>query len=203
MFISLEGSEGAGKSTLIDSLKKFFKKNKIEFLFTREPGATKEGQILREILLDKSIEIDPYTETFLLVADRLLHTNKIVIPALAKDINVLSDRYIDSTYAYQGAGKGISQEYLDQIIEPLNLPMPELTIYLDLPVEEGLKRAKYRDELDRFEEEDIKFFERIRSFYLEQAKKNPNRFLIVDSRKDKEEVFEISKNLILNKLNEK
>ena len=203
MFISLEGSEGAGKSTLIDSLKKFFKKNKIEFLFTREPGATKEGQILREILLDKSIEIDPYTETFLLVADRLLHTNKIVIPALAKDINVLSDRYIDSTYAYQGAGRGISQEYLDQIIEPLNLPMPELTIYLDLPVEEGLKRAKYRDELDRFEEEDIKFFERIRSFYLEQAKKNPNRFLIVDSRKDKEEVFEISKNLILNKLNEK
>jgi len=203
MFISLEGSEGAGKSTLIDSLKKFFKKNKIEFLFTREPGATKEGQILREILLDKSIEIDPYTETFLLVADRLLHTNKIVIPALAKDINVLSDRYIDSTYAYQGAGRGISQEYLDQIIEPLNLPMPELTIYLDLPVEEGLKRAKYRDELDRFEEEDIKFFERIRSFYLEQAKKNPNRFLIVDSSKDKEEVFEISKNLILNKLNEK
>ncbi len=203
MFISLEGSEGAGKSTLIDSLKKFFKKNKIEFLFTREPGATKEGQILREILLDKSIEIDPYTETFLLVADRLLHTNKIVIPALAKDINVLSDRYIDSTYAYQGAGRGISQEYLDQIIEPLNLPMPELTIYLDLPVEEGLKRAKYRDELDRFEEENIKFFERIRSFYLEQAKKNPNRFLIIDSSKDKEEVFEISKNLILKKLNEK
>lgn len=203
MFISLEGSEGAGKSTLIDSLKKFFKKNKIEFLFTREPGATKEGQILREILLDKSIEIDPYTETFLLVADRLQHANKIVIPALAKDINVLSDRYIDSTYAYQGAGRGISQEYLDQIIEPLNLPMPELTIYLDLPVEEGLKRAKYRDELDRFEEEDIKFFERIRSFYLEQAKKNPNRFLIIDSSKDKEEVFEISKNLILKKLNEK
>ena len=203
MFISLEGSEGAGKSTLIDSLKKFFEKNKIEFLFTREPGATKEGQILREILLDKSIEIDPYTETFLLVADRLLHTNKIVIPALAKDINVLSDRYIDSTYAYQGAGRGISQEYLDQIIEPLNLPMPELTIYLDLPVEEGLKRAKYRDELDRFEEENIKFFERIRSFYLEQAKKNPNRFLIIDSSKDKEEVFEISKNLILKKLNEK
>ena len=203
MFISLEGSEGAGKSTLIDSLKKFFKKNKIEFLFTREPGATKEGQILREILLDKSIEIDPYTETFLLVADRLQHANKIVIPALAKDINVLSDRYIDSTYAYQGAGRGISQKYLDQIMEPLNLPMPELTIYLDLPVEDGLKRAKYRDELDRFEEEDIKFFERIRFFYLDQAKKNPNRFLIIDSSKDKEEVFEISKNLILKKLNEK
>ncbi len=203
MFISLEGSEGAGKSTLIDSLKKFFKKNKIEFLFTREPGATKEGQILREILLDKSIEIDPYTETFLLVADRLQHANKIIIPALAKDINVLSDRYIDSTYAYQGAGRGISQKYLDQIMEPLNLPMPELTIYLDLPVEDGLKRAKYRDELDRFEEEDIKFFERIRSFYLDQAKKNPNRFLIIDSSKDKEEVFEISKNLILKKLNEK
>ena len=203
MFISLEGSEGAGKSTLIASLKEFFKKNKIEFLFTREPGATKEGQILREILLDKSIEIDPYTETFLLMADRLQHANKIVMPALTQDINVLSDRYIDSTYAYQGAGRGISQKYLDQIIEPLNLPMPELTIYLDLPVEEGLKRAKHRDELDRFEEEDIKFFERIRSYYSEQAKINPNRFFIIDSSKDKEEVFEISKNIILKKLNEK
>ena len=203
MFISLEGCEGAGKSTLIDSLKKFFKKNKIEFLFTREPGATKEGQILREILLDKSIEIDPYTETFLLMADRLQHANKIVMPALTQDINVLSDRYVDSTYAYQGAGRGISQKYLDQIIEPLNLPMPELTIYLDLPVEEGLKRAKHRDELDRFEEEDIKFFERIRSYYSEQAKINPNRFFIIDSSKDKEEVFEISKNIILKKLNEK
>tara|TARA_Y100000816_G_scaffold219735_1_gene164764 strand:- start:6809 stop:7420 length:612 start_codon:yes stop_codon:yes gene_type:complete len=203
MFISLEGSEGAGKSTLIASLKEFFKKNKIEFLFTREPGATKEGQILREILLDKSIEIDPYTETFLLMADRLQHANKIVMPALTQDINVLSDRYVDSTYAYQGAGRGISQKYLDQIIEPLNLPMPELTIYLDLPVEEGLKRAKHRDELDRFEEEDIKFFERIRSYYSEQAKINPNRFFIIDSSKDKEEVFEISKNIILKKLNEK
>ncbi len=203
MFISLEGSEGAGKSTLIASLKEFFKKNKIEFLFTREPGATKEGQILREILLDKSIEIDPYTETFLLMADRLQHANKIVMPALTQDINVLSDRYVDSTYAYQGAGRGISQKYLDQIIKPLNLPMPELTIYLDLPVEEGLKRAKHRDELDRFEEEDIKFFERIRSYYSEQAKINPNRFFIIDSSKDKEEVFEISKNIILKKLNEK
>ena len=202
MFITLEGSEGAGKSTLIDSLKEYFKKNKIEFHFTREPGATKEGQILREILLNKAIEIDPYTETFLLLADRLQHVNKIIIPTLAENINVISDRYIDSTYAYQGAGRGISLEYLDQIIKPLNLPVPDITLYLDLPVEEGLKRAKHRDDLDRFEEEDIKFFERIRSFYLEQAKKNPNRFFIIDSSKDKEEVFEISKNLILDKLNE-
>ena len=137
------------------------------------------------------------------MADRLQHANKIVMPALTQDINVLSDRYVDSTYAYQGAGRGISQKYLDQIIKPLNLPMPELTIYLDLPVEEGLKRAKHRDELDRFEEEDIKFFERIRSYYSEQAKINPNRFFIIDSSKDKEEVFEISKNIILKKLNEK
>ena len=130
------------------------------------------------------------------------HVNKIIIPTLAENINVISDRYIDSTYAYQGAGRGISLEYLDQIIKPLNLPVPDITLYLDLPVEEGLKRAKHRDDLDRFEEEDIKFFERIRSFYLEQAKKNPNRFFIIDSSKDKEEVFEISKNLILDKLNE-
>ena len=161
MFITLEGSEGAGKSTLIESLKKYFLNNNIEFIFTKEPGATEEGAELRKLLLDKTIELDPISETFLLLADRIEHVKKIINPALEENKNVLSDRYLDSTYAYQGAGRKINKDELDKFIKPLNFPEPDLTIYLDLPVEEGLKRAKGRDKLDRFEEEEIDFFERI------------------------------------------
>ena len=154
MFITLEGSEGAGKSTLIEHLKKYFLNKKIEFIFTKEPGATEEGAKLRKILLDKTIELDPLSETFLLLADRLEHVRKIINPALKQNKNVLSDRYLDSTYAYQGAGRKINKDELDRLIKPLNFPQPDLTIYLDLPVDEGLKRAEGRDKLDRFEEEE-------------------------------------------------
>ena len=109
MFITLEGSEGAGKSTLIKSLKKYFLNNNIEFIFTKEPGATEEGAELRKLLLDKTIELDPISETFLLLADRIEHVKKIINPALEVNKNVLSDRYLDSTYAYQGAGRRINK----------------------------------------------------------------------------------------------
>ena len=148
MFITLEGSEGAGKSTLIEHLKKYFRDNNIEFIFTKEPGATEEGAELRKLLLDKTVELDPISETFLLLADRIEHVKKIINPALEENKNVLSDRYLDSTYAYQGAGRKIDKEELDKLIKPLKFPVPDLTIYLDLPVEEGLNRAKGRDGLD-------------------------------------------------------
>ena len=202
MFITLEGSEGAGKSTLIEHLKKYFLDNNIEFLFTKEPGATEEGAELRRILLDKTIELDPISETFLLLADRLEHVRKIINPALEEDKNVLSDRYLDSTYAYQGAGRKINKDQLDKFIMPLNFPEPDLTIYLDLPVEEGLKRAKGRDKLDRFEEEEIDFFERIRHSYLKLAEENPHRIFTIDSANGESEVFELAKDCIEKKLNE-
>tara|TARA_Y100000591_G_C21756503_1_gene657679 strand:- start:247 stop:858 length:612 start_codon:yes stop_codon:yes gene_type:complete len=202
MFITLEGSEGAGKSTLIEHLKKYFQNNKIDFIFTKEPGATKVGQALREILLDKSIDLDPLSETFLILADRLEHVSKIINPALKENKNILSDRYLDSTYAYQGAGRKIKKDKLDQLIKSLKFPEPDLTIYLDLPVEEGIIRAKGRDVLDRFEEEKIEFFERIRDSYLTLAKENSNRIFTIDSTKSEMEVFELATECIEKKFNE-
>ena len=202
MFITLEGSEGAGKSTLIKRLEKYFLKRNIDFIFTKEPGGTEEGKELRKILLDKNIELDPLSETFLLLADRLEHVRKIINPALEAKKNVLSDRYLDSTYAYQGAGRKINKAELDSLIKPLKFPEPDLTIYLDLPVKEGIERAKGRDRLDRFEKEEIDFFERIRGSYLMLAEENPSRIFTIDSSNGESEVFELAKECIEKKLNE-
>jgi len=200
MFITLEGSEGAGKSTLIDLLKKYFLDKKFDFLFTREPGGTKEGQAIRNILLDKTIELNPYSETFLILADRYEHIDKVIKPALKRNQNILSDRYIHSTFAYQGAGRGIDQKELEYLMGLLKYPKPDLTIYLDLPVEEGLKRVRKRGKSDRFEKEDLFFFQRIRDFYLDLVKKNPERFLLIDASKSIDEVFNLAKDSITNKL---
>ena len=202
MFITLEGSEGAGKSTLIKRLEKYFLKRNIDFIFTKEPGGTEEGKELRKILLDKNIELDPLSETFLLLADRLEHVRKIINPALEAKKNILSDRYLDSTYAYQGAGRKINKAELDSLIKPLKFPEPDLTIYLDLPVKEGIERAKGRDRLDRFEKEEIDFFERIRGSYLMLAEENPSRIFTIDSSNGESEVFELAKECIEKKLNE-
>ena len=202
MFFTLEGSEGVGKSTLIESLKDFFKENKIDFLFTREPGGTKEGQEIRKILLDQSLDLNPYMETFLLLADRIQHVEKIIRPALQKNKHVLSDRYVESTFAYQGAGRGLNQGELEGFIKNLNFPEPNLTIYLDLPVQEGLKRVKNRGKTDRFERENLIFFEKIRSFYLDLVKKDPQRYFLIDASIPIDEVFRLAKDRILKELNE-
>ena len=202
MFITLEGTEGVGKSTLISSLKKYFTEKEIDFIFTKEPGGTREGNEIRNILLDRSMKLEPYAETLLLLADRVQHVKKIIKPALEKNINIFSDRYIDSTYAYQGAGRGISQDDLDNFINVLNFPIPDLTIFLDLSITEGIKRVKKRGEVDRFEEEEVSFFEKIRQFYLETAKKNSKRFFVIDASQSMDEVFNIAKDKIINTLNE-
>ena len=201
MFFTLEGSEGVGKSTLIKSLKDFFKENKIDFLFTREPGGTKEGQEIRKILLDQSLDLNPYAETFLLLADRIQHVEKIIRPALLSNKHVLSDRYVESTFAYQGAGRGLNQSELEGFIKNLNFPEPNLTIYLDLPVQEGLKRVKNRGKTDRFERENLIFFEKIRSFYLDLVKKDPQRYFLIDASIPIDEVFRLAKDRILKELN--
>ncbi len=202
MFITLEGTEGVGKSTLISSLKKYFTEKEIDFIFTKEPGGTREGNEIRNILLDRSMKLEPYAETLLLFADRVQHVKKIIKPALEKNKNIFSDRYIDSTYAYQGAGRGISQDDLDNFINLLNFPIPDLTIFLDLSITEGIKRVKKRGEVDRFEEEEVSFFEKIRQFYLETAKKNSKRFFVIDASQSMDEVFNIAKDKIINTLNE-
>ena len=202
MFFTLEGSEGVGKSTLIESLKDFFKEKKIDFLFTREPGGTKEGQEIRKILLEQSFDLNPYAETFLLLADRIQHVESIIRPALQSNKHVLSDRYVESTFAYQGAGRGLNQRELEGFIKNLNFPEPNLTIYLDLPVQEGLKRVKNRGKTDRFERENLIFFEKIRSFYLDLVKKDPQRYFLIDASIPIDEVFRLAKDRILEELND-
>ena len=202
MFFTLEGSEGVGKSTLIESLKDFFKEKKIDFLFTREPGGTKEGQEIRKILLEQSFDLNPYAETFLLLADRIQHVESIIRPALQSNKHVLSDRYVESTFAYQGAGRGLNQIELEGFIKNLNFPEPNLTIYLDLPVQEGLKRVKNRGKTDRFERENLIFFEKIRSFYLDLVKKDPQRYFLIDASIPIDEVFRLARDRILKELND-
>ena len=134
--------------------------------------------------------------------ERIQHVEKIIRPELQKNKHVLSDRYVESTFAYQGAGRGLNQRELEGFIKNLNFPKPNLTIYLDLPVQEGLKRVKNRGKTDRFEREDLIFFEKIRNFYLDLVKKDPQRYFLIDASIPIDEVFHLAKDRILKELNE-
>lgn len=189
MFISIEGSEGSGKSTLIDSLKAYFDKLNEDVIFTKEPGGTPEGKLIRDILLDSKLTLDPMTEIYLLLSDRVSHVEKLINPALNENKIVISDRYIDSTFAYQGAGRKINKELIKNIFSTYDFPKTNLTIYLDIPVEEGLNRIQTRNTIDRFEEEEISFFERIREYYLDLCSKESSRVKKIDAKKSPEEVL--------------
>ena len=189
MFISIEGSEGSGKSTLIDSLKAYFEKLNEDVIFTKEPGGTPEGKLIRDILLDSKLTLDPMTEIYLLLSDRVSHVEKLINPALNENKIVISDRYIDSTFAYQGAGRKINKELIKNIFSTYDFPKTNLTIYLDIPVEEGLNRIQSRSTIDRFEEEEISFFERIREYYLDLCSKESSRVKKIDAKKSPEEVL--------------
>ena len=187
-FITLEGIEGSGKSTSLKTIKNFLKDLKIEFILTKEPGVGPLGKNLRKILLDKESEISREVELLLMMADRKNHIDQLVLPNLQKGIWVISDRYLDSTYAYQGGGRQLSISKIDDLTELLNLPKPDVTLLFDLTPETALERAAKRSELDRFESEPIEFHRRIRDSYLLRAKEEPERFRIIDAAKDIENV---------------
>lgn len=175
MFITFEGIEGSGKTTQIHLLHDHLKQMGRQVVVSKEPGGTPIGLKLRQLLLDPNhVFMHPQSELLLFYADRLEHISGVISPALTRGDVVLVDRYVDSTYAYQCGGRGIS----DSIVQGLNAlvgVMPTLTILLDLTVEEGLQRAKNRAGLDRFEQEDLAFHERVRNGYLEREKAEPNR----------------------------
>ena len=137
-FITFEGIEGSGKSTQIELLKNFFKERSLEVVFTKEPGSSKIGSYIREILLNKNNSILPHTELFLILADRIQHVHEIIEPELKAGNIVVSDRYIESSIAYQGQREGLDKEEIINFIERLKLPVPDITFLLDLPVEHGL-----------------------------------------------------------------
>ncbi|MFL2747621.1 MAG: dTMP kinase [Gammaproteobacteria bacterium] len=203
MFISFEGIEGSGKSSLIKNLKNYYKNHALDVFFTKEPGGTELGEKIREILLDPTSEIDPSSELLLLMADRVHHVKNKINPNLNENKIVFCDRYIDSTIAYQGGGRDLDDKDIEGMIKMLKLPIPDLTILLDVPVETGLKRAKERSELDRFEKEDIDFHKKIRQSYLNLQKKYPDRIIIFNASINENDVFEEVLNYIKSKIDDR
>ena len=191
MFISIEGIEGCGKSTLISGLSQYLQDKKIEHVITKEPGSTSVGKILRQILLDKKQQINPFTELLLMFSDRLDHLDKVIKPSLEQGKIVITDRYVDSSYAYQGAGRGISRDIIDYLVNQSGILLPDKTILLDLDPEIGLKRASTRNELDRFELQNLDFHKRLRKSFLDAALAYPDRFLTIDAEEKPKEILQI------------
>ncbi|MDA9636970.1 dTMP kinase [SAR86 cluster bacterium] len=200
MFITLEGIEGSGKSTLIKNLNNYLLDLDIDVLFTREPGATITGKNIRNLLLSPNTDLSSEAELLLIMADRVEHIKNIIAPNLNLNKLVISDRYIDSTIAYQGGGRGIKIKLIESLIKNLKMPIPDLTFLIDINVEIGLKRAKDRAELDRFEKEEINFHKRVRDAYLKIAKKDPERVIRINGNQEEESVFNDVKHYLEIKL---
>jgi dTMP kinase len=183
LFITLEGPEGAGKSTNREYLAERLRAAGIEVLLTREPGGTPLAERIREVLLTPGDEVmNPDTELLLVFAARAQHLAEVVRPALARGAVVLCDRFTDSTYAYQGGGRGLSVERIATLEQFVQGELrPDLTLVFDLPVEVGLARASARGRLDRFELEGRVFFDAVRQAYLKRAAADPARYLLVDA----------------------
>nr|WP_256122426.1 dTMP kinase [Pseudomonas putida] len=190
MFITLEGPEGAGKSTNRDYLAARLREHGLDVVLTREPGGTPLAEKVRELLLAPSDEgMAADTELLLVFAARAQHLAQVIRPALARGSVVLCDRFTDATYAYQGGGRGLSVERiaaLEQFVQG-NL-RPDLTLVFDLPVEVGLARAAARGRLDRFEQEGQAFFEAVRQAYLQRAQGAPQRYSLLDAAQSLEAV---------------
>lgn len=182
-FITIEGTEGVGKSTNLAYLKAYFEKHGIACLVTREPGGTQLGEKIRTLLLSVSDEkLDATAELLLIFAARAQHLDKVIRPALSKGIWVLCDRFTDATFAYQGAGRGIAHEHIEVLQKLVQHTLrPDLTLILDLDPVIGMRRAKQRAALDRFEQEQLSFFERVRAGYLGIAKAEPVRCAVIDA----------------------
>jgi dTMP kinase len=183
LFITLEGPEGAGKSTNREYLAARLRAEGIDVVLTREPGGTPLAERIRDLLLapsDESMAAD--TELLLVFAARAQHLAQVIRPALARGAIVLCDRFTDATYAYQGGGRGLSHERIAVLEDFVQGQLrPDLTLVFDLPVEIGLARASARGQLDRFEQEGRAFFEAVRSTYLDRAKAAPDRYRLVDA----------------------
>jgi len=190
LFITLEGPEGAGKSTNREYLAARLREQGIDVLLTREPGGTPLAERVRELLLAPSDEtMASDTELLLVFAARAQHLAQVIVPALERGAVVLCDRFTDATYAYQGGGRGLDVARIAQLEDFVQGALrPDLTLVFDLPVEVGLARAAARGRLDRFEQEGRAFFEAVRSTYLQRAKAEPARYRILDAAQSLEAV---------------
>lgn len=189
-FLTIEGTEGVGKSTNLAFVRDWLSAREIEVVVTREPGGTPLAEEIRSLLLSKRSEaVDETAELLMVFAARAQHLAQVIKPALARGAWVLSDRFTDATYAYQGGGRGLSKTTIEQLEQLVQGDLrPDLTLILDIEVELGLNRARARGELDRFESETIEFFERVRAGYRQRASVAPERYALIDAGQTLEQV---------------
>ena len=186
-FITLEGVDGAGKTTHIEFIKNYLSDLNINYVMTREPGGTALGEKLRDILLHD--EMNPQTETMLMFAARNEHIDKVIRPNLMKGAVVISDRFTDATYAYQAGGKGVKDEKIDILKKWVQEDLrPDLTFLFDLSVEVSIERLNKTRKLDKFESEDKSFHKKIREKYLTLVEASPERFCVLNSEASIEKI---------------
>ncbi|MBO6152645.1 MAG: dTMP kinase [Acinetobacter sp.] len=192
MFISFEGTEGVGKTTLIRKIYEYLVQQGQEVVLTREPGGTPMAEQIRSLLLsvnhDENMSND--TELLLMYAARAQHLQQVIVPALLAGKTVLCDRFTDASFAYQCAGRGLSREKLNLLNRNFVSHMPNVTFWLDAPIELGMSRARERGALDRFEQEKVAFFEKVRAGYQELFEQSPERMKRLDATQSPEQVFE-------------
>ncbi|ENV50124.1 dTMP kinase [Acinetobacter junii] len=192
MFISFEGTEGVGKTTLIRKIHQYFEQQGKEVVLTREPGGTPLAEQIRTLLLavnhDEQMSHD--TELLLIYAARAQHLQQVILPALAAGKIVLSDRFTDASFAYQCSGRGLSQEKLQLLNQTFVAKMPNITFWLDAPIELGMTRARERGALDRFEQEKLSFFAKVRAGYETLWQAEPERIKRLDATQNADVVFE-------------
>ncbi|MBL7003485.1 MAG: dTMP kinase [Gammaproteobacteria bacterium] len=185
-FLTLEGGEGCGKTTNLNYIADYLRSNGVNLITTREPGGTEISEKIRSLLLDKNnVDIHADTELLMMFAARAQHLQQKILPAINNGQWVLSDRFTDSTFAYQGAGRGIEVKKIEALEQWVQAGFtPDKTFILDLPIEVGMERAAKRAELDRFESEKHEFFNHVRQGFLQRAKQNPSVYSVIDATGD-------------------
>jgi dTMP kinase len=197
-FITIEGTEGVGKSTNMAFIQQYLERQGVSLIVTREPGGTPLAEQIRQLLLENRDEkMDEATELLLVFAARSQHLQSVILPALEAGQWVLCDRFTDATYAYQGGGRGLDVALIKNLEQCIQADLrPDLTFLLDIDVKEGLARAGRRGALDRFENEQMTFFEKVRATYLQLAKDNANRYGVIDAAQPLEKVQQQIENVL-------
>lgn len=193
MFITFEGPDGSGKTTALQGLIKYLDENKIEYVLTREPGSTvsKENEKIRELIVSPDSELTDMTEAILFSADRRLHLEKLIWPALKENKLVICDRYFDSTFAYQGNGRGLGIEKMIRLQDVVTeKTYPDVTLYFDLSVEESIRRVDSRGEKNRLDAEGKNFVKKVHEGYQKVIEMFPDRMEVIDASLSPENVLE-------------
>lgn len=200
MFITFEGGEGSGKTSIIDQVYNYFNQTK-QVLVSREPGGSFIAEAIRDLVLNPDYKGMAFqTEALLYAAARAQHLDNILIPAIKEKKLVLCDRYIDSSFAYQGYARGLGIDYIEKINDYAMNYLPEITFYVDVDPEVGMARIQSRDKYDRLDQETIDFHKNVRQGYLKVAQKYPKRIIVIDGHKPLQEVIDDIISILESKL---